>query len=103
VGKTKTLSYAEHQELAARVKEARKLLMEINLRVSKGLGKSSKAAKAALRILNSFDLALKHELDEALFRDCDGLPNVDPSELTGLYYGSTRRSKVVLLRPRNSH
>lgn len=97
MGKRKTLSYGEHLEIAARIKEARKLLMDIRIRVGNGLGTASKAGKISQRIFDKFDLDLRSELDNVAFRDC---PDVDGDELKSLYYGPTTDSKVVLLRSR---
>lgn len=94
----KSLTYAEHQELGARIKEARKLLMDILMRVGDGLGTSTKAAKLAQQIWDKFDEDLRSELDEVLFRDCCG--DASSEELKGIYYGPTSDSKVVLFRER---
>lgn len=94
----KTLSFAEHLELGARVKEARKLLQDIQLRVNKGLGTSAKASRIANQVFDKFDSYLRHELDEAVHRDH---PDQNPKELTGIYYGPTERSKVVLHHSRH--
>jgi hypothetical protein len=97
VRKKKALTCDEHRELAAHVKDARKLLAEIDLRVSNGLGHTSKAARIAHQIKERFDLGLKDELDEAVKRDC---PEMDVKERLALYYGSTSDNKVVLHRSR---
>jgi len=89
VGKKKTFSCAEHQDLGARVKAARALLMDISLKVSRGLGTSSKASRIAHQILEKFDLGLKHELSKAADQDC---PDIDSM---ALYYGPTQDNKVV--------
>src|SRR5438132_7196471 len=89
LGKTKTLSCEEHQVLGARVKAARALLMDINLKVSRGLGTSAKASRIAHQILEKFDLGLKHELSNVADRDC---PDIDSMTL---YYGPTKDNKVV--------
>lgn len=96
MGKRKTLSFAEHLDLGARVKETRKLLQDIQIRVHNGLGASSKASKIASQVFDKFDLYLRHELDEAVHRDH---PDQNPKELTGIYYGPTKNSKVVLHHP----
>jgi len=84
VGKTKTLTCSEHQVLAARVKAARALIMEINVKVSKGLGKSAKASRIAYQILEKFDLGLTHELSDVADHDCPDFDSIT------LYYGSTK-------------
>ena len=63
--------------------------MEIHLTVGRGLGVSSKALKVAHKILTKFDDELKDELSNAAFRDCPEIDSID------LYYGATRKNKVV--------
>ena len=94
---SKKLTYAEHQDLAARVKAAGELLIDIQVRISNGLGSESQAAKMASAIAEHFTENLKNELDNILFRDCGDRPDKD---LKGLYYGSPSRNKVELLTPR---
>jgi hypothetical protein len=94
----KSLTYGEHQELGARIKEARKLLMDILMRVGNGLGTSAKAAKLASQIWDKFDQDLRGELDSVLFRDCYG--DATSEELKAIYFGPTSDSKVVLFRER---
>jgi hypothetical protein len=89
MGKKKTLTCSQHQVLAARVKAARELLMEIHLTVGRALGVSSKASKVAHKILTKFDDELKDELSNAAARDCPEIDSLD------LYYGPTRKNKVV--------
>lgn len=99
MAKKKGLSFAEHLELGARVKEARKLLQDIQLRVNNGLGTSSKASRIANQVFDKFDLYLRHELDEAIRRDHS---ERDAEELKSIYYSPTKYSKVVLHRSRNT-
>lgn len=93
----KAITYAEHLELAARIKETGKLLQDIQLRVGNGLGTSSKPSNIANQIVRKFQ-DLKHELDEILFRDFG--EGYSEDELKRLYYGPTKYSKVVLHRSR---
>jgi hypothetical protein len=100
MGRKKSLSYAEHQEIAARIKEARKLLMDIAIRVANGLGGSKRPTKTVFRILNLLDHDLKGDLDRVLFEDHRTPENVE--ELKALYYGPTADNKVVLHRSRGA-
>jgi len=89
----KKLTYAQHQELGPRIKEARKLLMDAQLRICNGLGTSSKACRIITKILNDFDLKLKNELDNVIFNDYE---EKDTQELIRRYYGPTSHDKIVL-------
>jgi len=95
MGGRKQLTYAQHQELGPRLKEARKLLMDAQLRICNGLGTSSKPCRAITRMLDILDLRVKHELDEVIFRD---FPEKETQELIRTYYGPTSRDRVVLHR-----
>jgi hypothetical protein len=99
MGKRKTLSYAQHLELGARIKAARKLLQDIHVRVHNGLGATSKASKIASRVFYLFDSDLRNELDVVIFRD--HFERTD-KELRRMYYGPTRNDRVVLHQPRKS-
>lgn len=94
MAKRKTLTCAEHEDLGARVKAARALLVEIALKVSNGLGTSSAASKFAFRILNDFDLKFKDEISRVAGRDCPELDAMD------IYYGPTHDNKVVHISQR---
>lgn len=89
MGKLKTLTCAEHQVLAARVKAARELLLEIHLTSSR-LGVTSKASKVSRKILAQLDEVLKDELSRAAGQVCP--PEIDAIDL---YYGSTSKNTVV--------
>jgi hypothetical protein len=91
----KILTFAEHLELGARIKETRKLLLDSQLRICNGLGTSSKACKILCQIVRRFDEDLKDELEEVVFRDC---PDVDTKERLRVYYRPTSEDRVVLLK-----
>jgi hypothetical protein len=100
MGQKKTLSYAEHLDIGARVKATNDLLREILFRTSKGLGTSAKASKLAYKIAEQSFQELRSQLDDLLFADCRDRPDVTPEQLKTIYYGSTKDSKVVLHRAR---
>jgi hypothetical protein len=95
MGNVKKLTYAEHLALGARVKAAKELLQDIEIRVNNGFGTSSKLAKLSSHIMRKFSLDLCDKLDEVVFRDFRDSADED---LTKLYYGSSKKSKVVLLQ-----
>lgn len=93
----KKLTEVQHRELGPRIKEARRLLMDAQLRICNGLGTSSKACRIITKILNDFDLKLKNELDNVIFRD---YPDKSTQELVRHYYAPANRDRVQLLPKR---
>jgi hypothetical protein len=91
----KNLTYGQHLELGPRIKEARKLLMDAQLRICNGMGTSKKPCRAITQMLNILDLRLKNQLDDIVFED---FPEKDSEEKRGIYYGPAERDRVALLQ-----